>query len=344
MTKTTDLETALGSDLGFGPAGPVYAQIICGHLLRVALELGLPDAIGDEEVPIDRLAAKVGAQPGPLHQVLRALTSVDYFRAVGDDRYANNEVSSALRSTVDGAPSLSGFANAEWMWRLWDGLAEGVRTGVSPFQAQHGKNFFDYISQDAPQVAESFNFAMTHGLGSTNAGVVSALDLAATGKLVDVGGGQGSLLRDLLRHNPALRGVLFDIESALDDVDPELRSGTLAERCEIVAGDARRSVPGADAYVFRTVLHNWDDESCVRMLSSCARAGTPGARIFVVELDIDSGAPVAGFMDLQMFVLFGSRERSSAELADLFERAGIGYVGMSTTSTLFSVFEGRLPG
>lgn len=325
---------------------PVFTSMFSTHLIRTAMDLQLPDTIGSDPISATDLAERVDADPAALRRLLRVLTTLDVFQPVGDDHYAATELSTFLSSKMDGSsPGLSAFANTAWMRQLWDHLTPAVRTGSTPFPELFGKNFFNYLSEDDPQSAEQFNYAMTHGIGMTNDAVVEALDLAATSTLVDVGGGQGTLLRDLLNDNPQLHGVLFDIESALTDVDQKLRSGELVERCEIVSGDARTSVPTADAYVFRTILHNWDDESCVQMLHSCAKAAESGARVHIVEVLVPTDGQVPTFtamMDLQMFMLFGSQERTEAEFAELFHRAGLTHVGSRPTTSPFSIIEARV--
>lgn len=334
---TSETEDALSA------TAPAMVSMYATNLMRTAFDFGLPDEIGDEPEPVPRLAERVGADPAALRRLLRGLSRLGVFRPAGDDRYAATRLSSLLR-TDESSTGLAAFAHEDWMWRLWDNLTPAVRTGETPFPKLFGKNFFDYISEDAPQSGERFNLAMTRGIGATNEAVVAALDLSEVSTLVDVGGGQGSMLRDLLRANPDLNGVLFDIPSALDDVDEELRSG-LGVRCEIVSGDAMQSVPAAEAYTFRTILHNWDDESCVRMLKSCAAAGGSGARVYIVEVLVPESGEVSDFaamMDLQMFMLFGSRERAESEYADLFRRAGLSLVGSRPTNSQFSIIEARV--
>lgn len=326
---------------------PLIVHIHSGHLLRSALELGLPDMIGDEPTPISQIALDASLDPDIVHRLLRALAGIGFFRLVGDDSCVHNEQSSLLRSDCNTAASamIDTFIKSQWMWRVWDRLSDAVRTGNSPFSAVHGKSFYEYITTDAPEVAESFNAAMTMGLGQTNSSIVEVLDLQGTGKIVDVGGGQGNLLRDLLWKNTNHHGVLFDIKPALTEVDSHLRTGPLARRCEIVVGDARESVPRADAYLLRNILHNWDDENCVRILANCAQAGEPGTRIFVVEAlrDTENTAPsFVDLMDLQMFLLFGGKERSESEYADLFERSELHYIGSSATASPFHIMEARL--
>lgn len=322
---------------------PGMVMMSASYLMRSALDLGLPDAVGQGPVAVPELAEQVGAEPAALRRLLRALVRVGMFRPVGEDAYAGTRMS-ALWRTDSASTGYADFANIPWMWQLWENLTPAVRTGRTQFPDLFGKNLFDYLSEDDPESAERFNVAMTRGLGVTNEAIAEALDLSGVSKLVDVGGGQGTMLRSLLRANPHVRGVLFDIPAALSDVDEQLRV-ELADRSEVVSGDAMVSVPAADSYVFRTILHNWDDESCVRMLRSCAEAGGSGARVHVVEVLVPERGEVSEFaamMDLQMFLLFGSRERTESEYAELFRRAGLSLVGSRPTSSQFSIVEARV--
>lgn len=325
---------------------PVMEQLFSGYLLRTALHLRLPDRIGDEPVAVAELAAGAEVDPSLLRRTLRALASIGVFEDAGDDRFGHTTTSAMLTTSGGTGSFLTSFLTGTWLHDLWENLPTTLHTGRSPFFELHGKDFYDYLSEDAPELSATFNDMMTAGLGNVNPQVVGALRLGAGWTIVDVGGGQGTLLRDVLHANENIHGVLFDIPSALAGVTPELRTGKLAARAEIVAGDARESVPSADAYLFRTVLHNWDDESCVRMLSACARSGAPGARVFIVDIVVDvAGADsMQTMMDLHMFMLFGSKERTEAEFAQLVRRAGLRYERSTPIeSTPFNVTVARIP-
>lgn len=322
---------------------PLFVHFHAGHLLRTALELRLPDLVGSAPAPVPELARAAGLDPDLTLRLFRALAVLGVFHQTGPETFKHNELSSLLRAdSGDASASLvNAFLNAPWMWRVWDRLTDAVRTGTTPFPSVHGKDFYRFLGGE-PQVAEAFNRAMTASLGATNPAVAEALDLSGVRHLVDVGGGQGTLLREVLRRT-AVRGTLFDVESALAAVDEELRTGNLAQRCEIVAGDVRESVPAADGYLLRTVLHNWDDDTCVRMLRRCAEAGSPDARVFVVEtLRTEEDRSFVPIMDLQMFLLFGGRERTADEFAELFDRAGLRYAGVTPTASPFHIVEARV--
>ncbi|MGH3762766.1 methyltransferase [Actinophytocola sp.] len=342
----TDTTTDAPTDAILPPAArqvvPFFMQMALGQLLKSAVELRLPTEIGDEPVAVGDLADRVGADASALARLLEALSSFGFFRRVDGDRYAHTPRSAPLAQDAGG--TLAELFTADWMWQTWDELTTAVRTGTSPFAHRHGKDFFGYLTQDNPGAAGLFNKAMTLLTGSANE--AESLDLSTTDTVVDVGGGQGVLLRDLLVRHPRLRGVLFDIEPVIARALPELRQEPLADRCSVIAGSAFGSVPeGADAYVLRNVLHMWNDEDCARALENVVRVAAPGARVLVIELVLPERPdhPFPPLLDLQMLLLLGGRERSEAKFAELFERAGLKYAGITRTSTMFDVVEARVP-
>ncbi|MCP3805011.1 acetylserotonin O-methyltransferase [Allokutzneria sp. A3M-2-11 16] len=321
---------------------PPFVQMAFGQLLKTAVELRLPTEIGQRPVTADDLANRTGTDPDALRRLLNALCAFGFFRRAGEDAYEHTELSAPLRE--EAGATLAGFLTADWMWGAWGGLTTAVRTGSSPFQQLYGKAFFEHLADD-PAANKVFNDAMTLLPGSMNHVYVDAIDLSDAKTVVDVGGGQGTLVRDLLEHNPGLRGILFDFEPAIAEAAPELRRSPLAERCELVPGSALDSVPaGADTYVLRTVLHMLDDEACVKVLRNIRDAAAPGARVFVIEqvLSDQPDNPFPVLLDLLMLLVEGGRERTEAQFADLFRRAGLDHVGVTHTRAMFQIVEARL--
>ncbi|WP_162795176.1 methyltransferase [Nonomuraea lactucae] len=308
------------------------------HLLRAAVTLDLADTLGEEPAAVAELAARTGTDPGVLSRLLAALASTGVFAVTSDGRYIHTPLSRTLCSTHPVGRMIAQDLKSDASWQAWSSLGAAARAGRSPFVLVHGTDFYSYVREHDPEQATAFHQAMSSATAEDNGGMVAALGLPATGVVVDVGGGRGGLLRDILLAAPALRGVLFDTEAVIADALPELVTGELATRCETVAGDALVSIPGeADLYVLRFILHNWDDESCVRILESCARAARPGSRVVVAEMLLEETGtpdPLTAMADMGMFVLFGSRERTEAEYARLFERAGLTYTGTTATKSL----------
>ncbi|MBB5159514.1 methyltransferase [Saccharopolyspora phatthalungensis] len=328
------------------PFGQLMTYACAAHVLRAAMQLGLPDAVGDDSVSVQELARRTDSHPAILQRLLRALSAIGVFRPVGENEYEQNAASDLLRSGRVGQLIVQALTE-ESFWQAWNRLADGVRNGDCPFVTLHELDFYGFLSRHEDK-REAFHAAMNDpNEPARNDELINALDLTGVKRVVDVGGSEGSLLRDLLRSHPHIGGVLFDTEEVVAHALADLRCGELADRCEIVSGDARESVPPAgDLYLLRGVLHNWDDETCVRILSRCAEAAGPGARVVVLELLLDDTGRLSAaeaMIDLHMFVLLGARERAEDDFAKLFERAGLTYTGATPTSYLHLI-EARNPG
>jgi len=174
--------------------------------------------------------------------------------------------------------------------------------------------------------------------------VVQAYDVSGIRTLVDVGGGHGLLLAALLKANPRLRGILFELPHALDGAAALLQREGVADRCELVGGDFFRSVPeGGDAYMLKLVIHDWDDDRAVQILRNCHQVMDPKARLVLVEYVLRPGdeSDFGKFVDLEMLVLnAGGRERTEPEFRDLFAKAGFELTRIVRTATPKSVIEG----
>ena len=174
--------------------------------------------------------------------------------------------------------------------------------------------------------------------------LIDAFDFSRFGTLVDVGGGNGALLADVLASNPALRGVLFDQAHVVAGADQVLEAAGVADRCRIESGNFFEAVPeGGDAYLLKSIIHDWEDEDSSAILRVVRAAMSEGATLLVVERE--PGAPNedarAKFSDLNMLVGPGGRERTQDEYASLFESTGFRLVGKTPTAGTHAVFEGE---
>ncbi|MFD4637158.1 methyltransferase [Lentzea sp. NPDC058436] len=300
-----------------------------------AAALGAPAARGGAARPRGRaggralsaadLAARTGTDSGVLSRLLAALASTGVFAPTDDGRYAHTALSRTMCSTHPVGRILTQDLKNDASWQAWSNLAAATKEGRGPFAVVHSTDFYSYVSEHDPEQAADFHQAMSNATEEDNGDVIAALGLPATGLVVDVGGGRGALLRDVLRARPELHGVLFDVEGVIADALPELVSDPLASRCETVAGDALTAVPeGADLYLLRFVLHNWGDEDCVRILRSCARRPARFARR--VHRDGRHG---------HVRAVRQPRARTEAEYAGLFERAGLEYRASTATDSLY---------
>ena len=218
---------------------------------------------------VAELARRTESNPDGLYRVLRVLAAAGVFEARADQSFANNELSTFLRADVQGSVR----ANALWFtdasgWAAWGRLDHSVRTGKPAFDEVFGSDIFTWLESHASSFT-SFQRAMTGlSLASGNA-VAAAYDFASVRKLVDVGGGHGALLSLIMDHFPNLRGVLFDRPEVIQSAGDVLKRGGHAADIETVAGDFFKGVPaGADAYILKHIIHDWDDENTA---SDCSR-------------------------------------------------------------------------
>jgi hypothetical protein len=306
--------------------------------IHVAAVLGIADQLADGPRSSDDLAEAVGVHAPSLHRVLRALASVGVLHEGDDGRFALTEVGACLRS--DAADPVGGWAayvGGHAHFAAWGNLLHAVRTGENPFRAVHGADVWDYRAGH-PEDGARFDQAMTDNTRRTNRRLLEAYDFAPFASVVDVGGGHGALLVALLSAYPRMRGVLFDL--------PHVVAGAAidAARCEVVGGSFFDDpLPaGADAYVLKAILHDWEDDDAVRILRACRSAAPGHALLLVVERDLGAPneAPDAKFSDLNMMVGPGGRERTSGEFAALFAAGGFALRRAVPTGMGLSVYEG----
>jgi hypothetical protein len=176
----------------------------------------------------------------------------------------------------------------------------------------------------------------------STAALLAAYDFGRFGTIVDVGGGNGTLLALLLAAHPAARGILFDQAHVVAAADSGLAAAGVADRCEIVAGSFFENVPtGGDAYVLKSIIHDWEDEESVAILRGCRASMGPAAVVLLIERDLGgpNENPAAKLSDLNMLVMPGGLERSEDEYAALFEQAGLRYTRTTVTATGHAVIE-----
>lgn len=313
--------------------------------ISVAAQLGIADALADEPLPIDELAARVGADPDALRRLLRALISRGIFRHRRDGRYELNSLADTLRSDAPVSMTWAAqfYGSAEQRER-WTFLADSVRTGNSVVPALRGKESFDYFAEE-PQLAELFNRTMTSISELTTVPVVACYDFSAYPTIIDVGGGHGQLLAAILAAAPASRGVLYDLPRVVADVPSLLRGSKVADRVRIAEGSFFDSVPGGgDAYVLKNILHDWPDDKAVQILRNVRAAAAKRVTVLLIELVIpnhDRDFP-GKWADLEMLLNLGGRERTVAEYRGLLSQAGFRLTRVVQTASPLSVVEATL--
>lgn len=296
--------------------------------LFVVSELGVAELLADGPKPIAELADRTDSDADALSRVLRLLVHEGVF----EERESRVFALTPLGEQLPSLRAQARYLSRPYQWNVWTDLLHSVRTGTSAFEHQHGRTAWAYRADHLKEAA-IFDDWMTTQTSLQNAAIVAGYDWRRFSHIVDVGGGHGALLVALLDADPALRGTLFDqpqVVSAVRDHD----------RLDVVGGSFFDAVPhGGDAYVLKSVVHDWPDDDAVAILVTVATALQGNARVLLVERDLADRATAS--LDLQMLVMFGSRERSPEEYAALVEAAGLRYVGVTPVGAGFAVFEAR---
>ena len=308
--------------------------------IHVATVLGIPELLAEGRRTPDELAAATDSNGNALRRLLRALAAIGVFHEDAVDRFSLTPLGDGLRA--DAPDSLAGwaaFVGRPHHWEAWGHLLDSVKSGENAFRAIHGVDVWTYRSTH-PEERAVFDAAMVALTRRTNASLLEAYDFGRFGRLVDVGGGLGTFLSALLAAYQSLHGVLFDQPHVLDGGEELLRAAGLADRCRIVAGSFFDEVPkGADAYLLKSILHDWDDEQAAAILHTCRRAIGAGGTLLVVERVL--GPPNEGaetkLSDLNMLVMPGGQERALDEFEVLLETTGFRLEHETPTSSGFSV-------
>jgi predicted O-methyltransferase YrrM len=328
------------------PPEAAFYQLVNGahvtQIVYIAAKLRIADLLADGPCTAEELAAATGAHSGALYRVLRTLASLGIFSEIAPRCFDLTPLAELLRD--DHPASMRAFTifRGEEDYRAWADTLHSVMTGAPAFEHVYGMSHFAYLAAH-PEAGATFNRTMIEGSRQATAAVVVAYDFSVARTLVDVGGGQGALITAILRAYPALRGILFDQPHMVAGARSALEGAGVADRCECAGGDFFASVPsGADLYVLRRILHDWDDERAVTILRSCVQAMTPSGKVLVVEHVLGSGSEPsrALFLDLQMLVLERGRERTEAEFHALFTAAGLALTRIVPLSTGQSIVEG----
>lgn len=311
--------------------------------LSVAAQLGVADILASGEI-----AAAAGVDGATLRRLLRALVAFGVFEEEAPDRFRLNPAGELLRRDIAGSQRAGVlFTAGDMRWQLWLDLLECVRTGQAAVERAFGKTLFERNAQNTEE-SELFNQAMASYSAALSAPIVAAYDFGSFGCVADIGGGTGRLLADILVANPIARGVLFDLPNVVAAAPPLLAASGVAERCEVVAGSFFDDVPdGADAYVLRAVIHDWDDARAAAILSNCRRAMTSAGTLVIAERVMPEKAEQgraedAYLLDLEMLVNTpGGRERTEAEFQAILRTAGFGPARVITTAAPVSILEAR---
>lgn len=315
-------------------SAPGLLPLILGYMparvIHVAAHLGIADLLADGAKAADVLAHETSTAPAPLRRLLRALASIGLVEELASGAFALTAAGSQLRSNVPGSQrNVAMMFGGDRAWKSWGELLHCVTTGESGTQRVYGMGSFEYLAAN-PDQAVIFNAAMAENTRRVTQQLVSVCDFSQFRYLVDVGGGNGTLMAAILAANPGTRGAVFDLPSGVAEA-PHLLDGLgIAARCEIIVGDFFRSVPeGADAYILKLVIQDWDDEQSVAILRNCAKAMRADSKLLLIERVMPERMQAIpahqrmAMADIHMLAMPGGVERTEQEHRKLAASVGL---------------------
>lgn len=328
------------------PPQAAMLQMISGFWISRAIyivaKLGIADHLADGPKTADEIAAATGAHAGAIYRILRALSSVGVLTEEADRRFGLTPLSETLRTDAPG--SLRAFATVELgeeHYPAWGELLYSVKTGGIAFDKHFGMPIWEFFAKN-PENARTFDDAMTNVSLAVKDAVLASYDASSIRKLVDIAGGHGSLLASILKANSEMRGVLFDLPNVVEGAKKRMEAEGLSDRCEVVAGNFFESVPeGADAYILKWIIHDWDDERSIAIFKNIRRAMAEGGKLLLVEAVVPEGGEphFSKFIDLNMLVMTGGRERTEEEYRLLLEAGGFKLTKVIPTESPVSIIE-----
>lgn len=323
-------------------------QIISGFWISRAVfiiaKLGIPDLLKTGPKTAEELASSTNTHAPSLFRVLRALVSVGVLDCDGNNRFGNTSLSETLITDAQG--SLRWFTISELgqeHYPAWGNLMHSVKTGNIAFDNFYEMDVWTYFRNN-PEEAAVFNNSMSGMTAAVNESLSSLYDFSKFSKVVDVGGGHGGLITKILKSSPNTKGILFDAAPVISGAQERLAAAGINDRCEAIAGDFFKSVPpGGDAYVMKWIIHDWDDERSIKILQNCRAHMGPKARLIIVDCVVpETREPhFSKFIDLNMLVMTGGKERTAKEFEELLGAAGFKLLQIIPTDQPTSIIEGQ---
>jgi hypothetical protein len=329
------------------PPPAILLQMLTGEWLSFALataaHYGIADHLESGPKSPAELAALTTTNEQALYRLLRATASVGVFTELEDGRFAQTTLSEPLRTKA--VPSVRGMAMMlldEWHAHSWAQLPWVVATGrPAPFKL-YDMAAFDYLSAD-PARAVNFNTAMTNISQMDSPAIAAAYDFSRFRSIVDVAGGMGMLLSEILKKTPQLQGTLFELPYVAEQARTSPVLAEVRDRCEFIGGSFLDGVPpGKDAYIMKHIIHDWDDKHSIRILSHCRKAMTSSGTLLIADQVVpgrNEPSP-SKLMDLEMLVLPGGKERTDKEWSALFAASGFRLARIVATPAQICVIEG----
>lgn len=311
------------------------------QIVSVAARLNLAGHLKEEAKTAAELSQLTHTNPQALYRLLRALANLGIVEANQEGSFSLTPTGHLLCENTPGSlRKVAVLYGEEWLWKAYAQLSYSVEQGNQAFEFVHGKPLYMYLQQDS-SAAEVFNQAMSDFSHTESEAITNAYNFSNVHTLVDIGGGQGALVSALLKANPHISAIVFDLPNVVNSI---VADSTTKNDLPIsyVPGDFFRQVPEeGDMYLLKSVLHNWDEASCISILQNCRNAMPIHARLLIIERIIPEGneKSEAKLFDINMLVMTGGQERTAEEYRKLLHAAGFKLQQIIPTSSPVSILE-----
>ncbi|MGH7998640.1 MAG: methyltransferase [Brasilonema sp.] len=310
--------------------------------IYVAAKLGIADLLKDGAKSSDELATLTDVDAESLYRVLRALSSINIFAEDENRQFKLTPLAEYLQTDVPGSMrAFAMFIGDPWHLQVWGDILHSVKTGKIAFENVYGMEISQYLRQ-YPEIAQIVNKAMTSLTSSLMPAVLASYDFSPISKIVDVGGGHGLLIAEILKANPTIKGILFDQPPVVKEARHLIEAKGVEKRCEIVGGNFFESIPsGGDAYILKSIIHDWDAERAQTILKNCHQAMAENAKLLLLEKVIPpvNQPSMSQWLDLEMLVMGAGRERTEMEYRELLAAAGFMLTKVIYTQSPIDIIE-----
>jgi hypothetical protein len=317
--------------------GSVVTQAI-----YVAARLGVADMLGDGPLPVAEMASRASVDAEALYRLLRLLSGYSVFAERDDGRFELTPMAEALRDEVpDSMRGIALLMGHPLFWEDWGHLLSSVRMGKASLPVLRGMGAYDFLKAN-PEFAMDFFRGMSNLSAPESGPVAAAYDFSRFAKIIDVGGGRGALLAEILQRASASEGILFDMPGSTDQAGPTLDAAGVAGRCVIESGSYFEAVPaGGDAYLLKHTLHDFSVDQSLAVLKNIRSAIKPDGSVFVIEYVLPgrNRKHIGNIIDLWLMLLLGAKERTAAEYGDLLAEAGFKLRQVIPTASPVSIIE-----
>jgi SAM-dependent methyltransferase len=316
------------------PLADVAWDYMSAQIINAAVELGIIDLLGPGAMSARELAERTQTHEAALGRLLRALVTLGVLAQDGPGRFRLTDLGGDLRAdNPDTVRNVFRFLCSAGAWSSWGDVLYSLRTGQTAFERNYGMHAFQYLGQH-PEEAEKLNGAMGRITRETAAELIAGCDFSRFRTVVDVGGGNGTFLAEILRSAQEAKGIVFDLPNGVSQAGEALAAAGVGDRGSVSAGSFFDAVPGgADAYVLKLILHDWDDDSSLKILRAVREAISPDGRLLIFErvvpdvVTAEHKRPLLA--DMLMLVLTGGRERTEVEYSGLLAAGGFALASVS---------------